>query len=88
MKKEMGTVPAVLITLVVLTAAWIGFDAFFGLVGAVYGFLDQYIWAFFAGIIAFFLSISIVGMMVQITFIVVIAVLASLGGIVALFKGK
>jgi len=44
-------------------------DAFFGLVGDIYRFLDGFIWAFFAGIIAFFLSITLSGLIIYITLI-------------------
>lgn len=71
-----------LVILVMVVVAYFGFDAFFSLVGDLYTLLDGYIWAFFAGIIAFLASISIVVIMLQITLVCVALVLALLGALV------
>jgi len=58
---------------------------FFELVGNLYDWLDGFIWAFFAGIIAFFAAIWLVSMMFMITVWCVVMVIALLGGIASLF---
>ena len=70
----------------VLLALWLGIDAFFGLVGDLYHFLDGYIWAFFAGIIAFFIAIWLIIIMFYITLFIVAGVLALLGVIFGALK--
>ncbi len=76
MKNNIG---ALITTVVVLFLAWVGLDAFFGLVGDLYTFLDGYIWAFFAGLIAFWAAVTIVMMMIYITFWSIILSLAFIG---------
>ncbi len=79
MKKSMKeNIAAVLTTVVVLVAIWFGIDAFIGLVIAIYTFLDLYIWAFFAGIIAFFFAITIVALMIKIALILILFATAGL----------
>ena len=77
----MEALNVVFVVLVMTVIAFFGLDAFFGLVGDLYTLLDSYIWAFFAGIIAFFTSIFIVSLMIQITLIAV----AGLLGFLSLF---
>ncbi len=72
------SITAVIVTLVILVAMWFGFDAFFGLVGAIYTFLDLYIWAFFAGIIAFFFAITITVLMIKIGLVLIFLTMAGL----------
>jgi hypothetical protein len=55
--------------MIAIILIYLGFDAFFSLVGSLYVFLDGFIWAFFAGIIAFFTAIVLVILMVKITVI-------------------
>ena len=74
--------------LILALMMYFGLDAFFGLVSGLYIFLDGYIWAFFAGIIAFFLAISIVGIMIQISIVVLSLGLVGIASIAALFENK
>jgi len=76
--KSDNTVVFVIGVILMLVAAWFGATAFFGLVGDLYTWLDSHIWAFFAGIIAFFLSLWIVGLMLQITVVVLALILGVL----------
>ena len=50
-------IQGVIATLIVLGILWLGFSAFFGLVSDLYHFLDQFIWAVFAAIIAVWAAI-------------------------------
>jgi len=75
-KNDLGTWIAIGL---VLLALWLGIDAFFGLVEDLYHFLDGYIWAFFAGIIAFFIAVWLVTIMFYITVLIVAGVLTLLG---------
>ena len=71
MKKDLAQNIALIIVIIAgLATVWFGFDAFFGLVGSLYTFLDEHIWAFFAWIIAFFTAIFIVGLMIKIAIVV------------------
>lgn len=83
---------AMIATVFILAILWYAFDAFFSLVGALYVLLDGYIWAFFAGIIAFFTAIALVGIMIRITFLLIILAVPILMsifmGIVILFGGR
>ena len=72
--------------LIIVVVAWYGLDAFFDLVGGIYAFLDQYIWAFFAGIIAFFFAIFLVGLMIQISLITAFLVATGIATIYLRFK--
>ena len=56
-----------IVGIIILIVAFFAGDAFFGLVGDLYRFLDGYIWAFFAGIMAFFIALWFVIMMIYIT---------------------
>jgi len=79
MKKSMKeNIAAILTTVVVLVAIWFGIDAFIGLVIAIYAFLDLYIWAFFAGIIAFFFAITIVALMIKIGLVLIFLTMTGL----------
>jgi len=89
MNKEIKTnIVTAIAAIFVMFVVWIGLDAFFNLVGGLYTFLDQYIWAFFAGIITFFASLTIVGLMFQITVICIYLILIVIGGILSLFISK
>jgi len=69
------------VILFMLVIAYFGATSFFELTGDLYSWLDNYMWAFFAGIIAFFLALWLVVVMFQIT----IAVFAfGIAGIVIL----
>ena len=77
----MENLKIILIGIIIIVAIYYGGSAFIGLMSDIYHLLDNYIWAFFAGIIAFFATISIVGIMIQIT---VFFVALFFGGILAL----
>ena len=79
---------AVVATIGVLIVLWFGFDAFFALVGGIYIFLNTYIWAFFAGVIAFILAVSIVMLMFKITLLIFGLIVLGLLGIASLFIKK
>jgi hypothetical protein len=79
---------AAVTAIIVTTIIWFGGGAFIDLVMGIYNFLDQYIWAFFAGIIAFFFSISLVGMMFQITLVTLGLILAVFGQLLLYFQNK
>jgi len=81
-------IAAVIVTLVILVAMWFGFDAFFSLVGAIYVFLDLYIWAFFAGIIAFLFAITIVALMFKIGLVLLFLTTAGLILLIEAISGK
>jgi len=64
-------------------------DAFFGLVGDIYRFLDRFIWAFFAGIIAFFVAVSITGLIIWISIISIAFIFGLLiAGVTIIFGGR
>ena len=71
----------IIVGVIVLVIAFFAGDAFFTLVGDMYRFLDSYIWAFFAGIMAFFIALWFVVMMVYIT----IAIVALIAGLLSMF---
>jgi hypothetical protein len=71
--------------IVMVFLLWIGLDAFFGLVSDIYHFLDGYIWAFFAGVIAFFIALWLVILMFYITLFVVVAVIGFLAMLAKIF---
>ena len=73
---------------IILIGLWVGLDAFFGLVGEIYRFLDGFIWAFFAGIIAFFIAIGLVSLMLVITFYTIAITLTIVITIVASIISK
>ena len=84
--KETTDMVAVAITVLVLgVAVYFGASAFFELVGNLYDWLDGFIWAFFAGIVAFFVAIWLVFIMFAITVWCIIMVLTLLGGLLTLF---
>jgi len=60
-----------IVVFIFLLIGYFGGSAFMDLVGGLYHWLDQFIWAFFAGVIAFFLSLWLVAIMFQITVITV-----------------
>lgn len=64
-KKE--NIKAAVATGVVLLLLWFGGGAFIDLVKNIYHFLDGFLWAFFAGVIAFFLAIWFMVMSFYIT---------------------
>ena len=70
-----NNIVAAIAAIIIVLGLWVGLDAFFGLVGGLYNFLDEYIWAFFAGIIAFFAALFLVGLMFQITVLVIYLIL-------------
>ncbi len=84
-KNLKDSILAIIATVIVLVALWFGFDAFFGLVGAIYTFLDLYIWAFFAGIIAFFFALAIIILMIKISLIMLMLLLMLALGIASIF---
>ena len=65
---------------------WFGVDSFINLVMNVYHFLDGFIWAFFAGIIAFFVAIWLVIIMIYISVFSIIALIAIIVAVVRFFK--
>ena len=71
----------------VLIVIWLGFDSFFSLVGNLYEFLDGFIWAFFAGVIAFLVSIWLVTIMFYISVFTFAFILVGIGTIVAAMSG-
>jgi len=70
-----------IVALIMVVVAYFGASSFFELVGDLYSWLDQYIWAFFAGIIAFFMSLWLVIVMFQISIVVITILLVLLGSI-------
>ena len=72
--------------IVMVFLLWIGLDAFFGLVGDIYHFLDGYIWAFFAGVIAFLIALWFVILMFNITLFMVVAIIGFLAMLVEIFS--
>jgi hypothetical protein len=82
MKNNITTWISVIVVVFIL---WIGLDAFFGLVGDIYHFLDGYIWAFFAGVIAFFIAVWLVILMFYITLFVVMFILWFLAMLAEIF---
>ncbi len=71
-QKNIDNIIAVGVTIVILIVAWFAFDAFFGLVGSLYDFLDIHIWAFFAGILSFIFALALVVLMIKISFWVIV----------------
>ena len=71
--------------IMVVIALWVGLDAFFGLVGDIYHFLDGYIWALFAGVIALFIAVWLVILMFQITLFIVAFIIWVLTILVEIF---
>jgi hypothetical protein len=69
---------AIIVTIIVLVLGWFLADAFFGLVGNLYHTLDQYLWAFFAGIIAFFTALWLISLCIYILLAIVGFVLGML----------
>jgi len=67
----------VLVLFVVGVFAWFGVDAFVDLVVKIYHFLDGFIWAFFAGIIAFFIAVWLVMVMIYITAVAIAFLIAT-----------
>ena len=59
---------------------------FFGLVGDLYDLLDKFLWAFFAGIIAFIAAITITGLVVQVSIISVTLISLVILQIITLFE--
>jgi hypothetical protein len=82
MKNKITTWIAIIVVVFIL---WISLDAFFGLVGDIYHFLDGYIWAFFAGVIAFFMALWLVILMFYITLFTVVAIIGFLAMLVEIF---
>jgi len=70
-----------IVALIMVVVAYFGASSFFELVGDLYSWLDQYIWAFFAGIIAFFMSLWVVAMMVQISIVLITILLVLISSI-------
>ena len=70
-----------IVALIMVLAIYLGASSFFELVGDLYSWLDNYIWAFFAGIIAFFMALWVVGMMVQISIVLITILLVLIGSI-------
>ena len=62
----METFKNILVVAFIVLAIYFAGSAFFGLMADLYHLLDSYIWAFFAGIIAFFATFAIVAIMIQI----------------------
>ena len=71
----------IIVGAIILVIAFFAGDAFTTLVGDMYRFLDSYIWAFFAGIMAFFIALWVVVIMVYIT----IAIVALIAGLLSMF---
>jgi hypothetical protein len=84
----MEKVKAVLVTLMLMVILWFSIDGFCDLVAGIYHFIDQYIWAFFAGIIAFLIAIWLVVVMVYITIICVAALLVLLAKLLTLWEER
>jgi len=70
-----------IVALIMVVVAFFGASSFFELVGDLYSWLDNYIWAFFAGIIAFFMSLWVVAMMVQISIVLITILLVLISSI-------
>ncbi len=87
-KNMKDSISAIIVTAIILVALWFGFDAFFGLVGAIYTFLDGYIWAFFAGIIAFIFTFTIIILMIKISLVLLVLTLGLLAVIIDAFSGR
>ena len=75
---------AIVVIVVGLLAYFVG-SAMYELMVDVYHLLDEYIWAFFAGIIAFFATLTIVSLMIQITIYSAALVAVALAWILNLF---
>ena len=75
----------ILVTGIILIVLWFVGEAMFGLMSDLYHFLDNYIYAFFAGIIAFFLAIWLVFVMFQITVVTVALILGGIGFLLGMF---
>ncbi len=70
------TIKQWLVAIIMTIVIWFGFSAFFGLVSNIYHFLDGFIWAFFAGVIAFFVAIWLVILMWYIAIFTVVVIIA------------
>jgi len=79
-----NNIVAIIAAIIIVLGLWVSLDAFFNLVSGLYNFLDGYIWAFFAGIMAFFTALFLVGLMFQITVIIIYLILWVIVSIVVL----
>lgn len=79
-------IKAILAVFIIAVIIWFGLDAFIGLVANIYHFLDGFIWAFFAGIIAFFIALWLVVIMIYITMFVAAGVIVAIATVLQTFK--
>ena len=76
----------ILVTGIILVIVWFVGEGMYELMVDLYHFLDNYIYAFFAGIIAFFLAIWLCIIMVQITVVAVLLLIGVLTWVISLFN--
>lgn len=82
----MENLKAILAVLIILTIAWFTISSVVDLWHGIYTFLDQFIWAFFAGFIAIFFTIALIAMMIQIAIYSAALLVLGLGWLLSLFE--
>jgi len=76
----------ILALVVILTIVWFLGSAFVGLVGDIYHFLDGFMWAFFAGIVALWAAVIISMIVIYITVVSISLSAIALIGIMRTFQ--